>query len=108
MSLFPDPIPTEVEIVNRQMRELNAWADGTVTIIKERINEMFVRFWTNPIKLAEAYGTSASALFQKLALLEGVLQQIDPSYQPGKPPEKYSYELHDDGTVTIRTMEGQG
>jgi hypothetical protein len=105
MSLFPDPQPTQGEIVRQQAVELNTMIERILGLAKSFTSNMFNRFWNNPkvtpSEMSAIYGTSAKDLFIKLAQWQGAIQQIDPSYVPITVPEKWEYVLNEDGSVTI-------
>jgi len=105
MSIFPDPTPTPEEVAKEQVVELNTMANRIVELNKSFIEKMMNQFWNNskstPQEMSDIYGPLAYQLFVKLDILEKAIKAVDDSYEIPTVPEKYSYTINPDGTVTI-------
>lgn len=111
MGLIPVPEPTAEEIAKEQAVMLGAWIDGTLLHAKERTRTMFDLFWNNekatPMQMSAVFGANAAILFQKLAIWQEAIKQIDDSYEVLEVPEQYTYTINEDGTVTISETESE-
>lgn len=105
MPIFPDPSPTPEEIAKEQVRELNALADRTIGLAESFSKKMFDHFWNNPkatpMQMSAVYGNTAYQLFVKLNIFDQAIKGINPDYVIPTIPEKYTYVINEDGTVTI-------
>ena len=105
MAIFPDPVKTPEEIAKEQVLELNALVERTVCLCKSFSEKMYNKFWNNPLAtpmaMSAIYGASAYQLFVKLTIFNESIKGVDPSYVVPTIPEKYTYVINQDGTVTI-------